>query len=160
MTNSSNKTWNVLEEIRGSLNSIVDRAIAGATESGRELHPGFPPVDIFEDESKYYVLIEAPGMSQSDIKLSFEGNALTVSGEKPSAQINLDIGCHRAERVCGAFSRTVPLPGTVDGTKIVANYNKGLLSVTLPKAAAGKARNIEIEEGPPAVESSKESKRE
>ncbi|UCC75134.1 MAG: Hsp20/alpha crystallin family protein [Gemmatimonadota bacterium] len=104
-----------------------------------------PSVDVSEGEDEITVCVELPGVDPKDIDVSLSGDALTVSGEKREESEERREGYYHVERRFGSFRRTVPLPAPVDEEKIVAEYDKGVLTVRIEKAAAATARRIPIQ---------------
>jgi HSP20 family protein len=90
------------------------------------------------------VKAEVPGMDSKDIQLSLQEQVLTIKGEKRQEKEEKDEHYYRAERSYGAFARAVRLPTPVDGSRVTATFKNGVLSVTLPKAAAAKGTMIPI----------------
>jgi HSP20 family protein len=104
-----------------------------------------PAVDVSEDASAIRIVAEVPGVSPDDVKISHENNVLTIQGTKQqTAQENTD-RVHRYERTYGAFARSFTLPATVDVNGIKANYEHGVLTVTLPKAEKARPRHIQVQ---------------
>jgi len=104
-----------------------------------------PSVDIVETDKDIQVSAELPGMTEKDIEVSLSGNLLTISGEKKEEREEKDKNYHRVERSYGAFRRSMTLPAEVNGEKVVASFNKGVLTITLPKVETGKpAKKITI----------------
>src|SRR6266513_5286845 len=104
-----------------------------------------PPVDIFEEAGAIRIAAEIPGVSPSDIKISLEGNLLTIHGTKQQEAEEKTERVHRYERTYGTFERSFTLPATVDARNIKASYEHGVLTVTLPKAEKAKPRQIEVQ---------------
>ena len=103
-----------------------------------------PALDLHQDKDNFLVKVELPGMKKEDITLSLHDGLLTVSGERRQEKAHDEKGALRNERFFGRFERTVTLPTQVDGTRVNASYEDGILTVTLPKAEAAKPRQIEI----------------
>lgn len=145
----STRTLNSTLDRMLTLNRALDEALsAGWTEN----HVWVPAVDVVETKSAYVLYAELPGVDPSQIDVKFEQNVLTVRGAKRSAFDAAKNGEHRiyaAERVTGNFERSIRLPEFVDGDKIAAEFNNGLLTVTVPKAQAAQPRRIEIKGGAP-----------
>lgn len=104
-----------------------------------------PPVDIFEQADRIAIAAELPGVKPENVKLSVEGNLLTVSGTKEQVAEERTERVHRYERTYGSFERSFTLPATVDAAGIKANYEHGVLTVTLPKVEKAKPRQIAVE---------------
>lgn len=104
-----------------------------------------PPVDIFEEKDAIRIMAEVPGVRPADVKISLEGNVLTVHGQKHQATEDRTERVHRYERTYGEFERTFSLPASVDAHKISASYEHGILTITLPKVEQAKPREIQVE---------------
>jgi HSP20 family protein len=103
-----------------------------------------PTVDIFENKDHLVLEAELPGMKQEDFDLSFENNTLTLKGERKFEKKDDKDNYHRIERAYGSFTRSFTLPQTVTAEGARAEFNNGVLRVTLPKREETKARKIEI----------------
>ena len=103
-----------------------------------------PVVDVIETEKEMKVVCEVPGLTKDDIELTIANNVLTLSGEKRSESEDKGTTWHRIERSYGKFTRSFTLPRDVDAAKIQAQYNNGLLEITLPKAAGAIPHKIQI----------------
>jgi HSP20 family protein len=103
-----------------------------------------PALDVFEKENKLVVKAEIPGMKEEDIDVSVVDNTLTIKGERNAETEVKDEDYYRCERSYGSFFRSVPLPSAVDASKIEANYEDGVLEVTLPKTAAAKRKKVKV----------------
>jgi HSP20 family protein len=103
-----------------------------------------PSVDIYENKDHIVLEAELPGMKQEDFDLSIENNVLTLRGERKFEKTEESDNYHRVERSYGAFTRSFTLPQTVSPEGATAEYNNGVLRVTLPKREETKARRIEV----------------
>lgn len=103
-----------------------------------------PAVDIVERDDEYIVEAELPGLTKDDVKISIEGNILTIKGEKKQEKVKEGRNAHRTERAYGAFMQSFTLPTSVKTDKIEANYRDGILTITLPKAEEAKPKAIEV----------------
>jgi HSP20 family protein len=106
-----------------------------------------PAVDVYEDEHKVTLKIEVPGIEEKDIDVRVENNTLTVAGERKIEKEEKEENYRRVERQYGSFTRTFTLPQTVDTDKVSANYEKGVLNITLPKKAEAKPKQIKVNAG-------------
>ncbi len=104
---------------------------------------GYPPVNLWEDESNIYVECEIPGVKRDQLDLSVVGKKLTISGERTRDE-SKDVERHRTERPDGAFSRVITLPREVNPDAIEARLENGVLAVTLPRSEATRPRKIEV----------------
>ena len=104
----------------------------------------YPTVDIEENEDAYRVSMELPGMEKKDIKISFQDNVLTISGEKKDQKEDKDKNYHYFERRFGQFERSFRIHTDVIEDKIDANFKNGVLTVEMPKAEIVKPKEIEV----------------
>jgi HSP20 family protein len=109
-----------------------------------------PQIDVDEDDHEIRVYAELPGLTESDVEIIVEPNTLTLRGEKKEERRKGEKGWSRfVERSYGAFERTIPLRAGIDESKIQANFERGVLTVCLPKTeqARSQARRIPIQTG-------------
>jgi HSP20 family protein len=135
-----------------SLQDEVNRLFTSAfpTGQGREDMMGgawYPRVDIFENSDNLVLEAELPGMTKNDFELSFENNVLTLKGERKFEKKDEGDNYHRVERAYGEFTRSFTLPPTVTAENAKAEFENGILRVTLQKREETKARKIEISGG-------------
>ena len=132
-----------------TLARAMDESIgANGTQDRRSLW--FPALDVYETEGAYVAELDLPGVHPENVDISFEQGTLTIRGTRAPTVKTPEKGELRvfsAERVSGAFVRSVRLPEYVDGEKIEATYTNGVLTVTIPKAAAARPRKIAIRSG-------------
>jgi len=103
-----------------------------------------PAINVIEKDDKYVVKAELPGVKEEDVEVSVTGDMLTISGEKEEEMEEERRGYYYSESSYGSFSRSITIPSTVDPGKIEANYDKGILEITLPKAAEVKPKKIKV----------------
>jgi len=103
-----------------------------------------PSVDIFENKDQVVLEAELPGMKPEDVNISIENNVLTIQGERKFEKKEEGDNYHRIERRYGSFTRSFTLPPTVDTEKITAEFDNGVLRLTIAKREEAKPRRIEI----------------
>jgi HSP20 family protein len=101
-----------------------------------------PAIDVYQNRDQFTVVAELPGVKKEEIEISFQDNALTISGERKWEEG--DQQAYRSERFFGRFQRTISLPAAVDSEKITATYQDGVLKVVLPKSDEAKPQQIEV----------------
>jgi HSP20 family protein len=106
-----------------------------------------PSVDIYEDKEKLILEAELPGMNRDDFDISVENNVLTLKGERKFEKKTEGDNYHRIERSYGSFTRSFTLPQTVTAEGATADFENGVLRVSLPKREETKAKKIEITGG-------------
>jgi HSP20 family molecular chaperone IbpA len=90
---------------------------------------------------------DIPGVKPEDIRISLEGNVLTIQGTKQEEREENTERVHRYERMYGVFERSFTLPSSVEPKEIKANYDNGVLTIMLPKSERAKPRQIEVKTG-------------
>src|SRR5262249_4775871 len=103
----------------------------------------FPLVNVFTDTDGLVVRAEVPGTKPDQLHLEVEPGRLTISGERKAPETNASL--HRRERAHGTFSRTIQLPRDLDPEQARAEYRHGVLTVRIPKHAAARPRQIEVQ---------------
>lgn len=100
------------------------------------------PIDIYQTDKDVVVKATLPGVDAEDVQISISGDILTIKGEHcEEEEINEGDYIHR-ERRCGTFSRSLPLPVSVNSDKADAVFDKGVLTLTLPKKEEAKPKKI------------------
>jgi HSP20 family protein len=126
--------WTPFNEM-ARLQHDIDRLFGGT--NGEQRVTGFTPaVDVVEDDQKFALYADLPGVKLEDLDIQVEKDVLTIKGER-----KLD---RRGERVAGAFSRAFTLPKHVDVEKIAASLKDGVLTLTLPKRPEAQPRQIKV----------------
>jgi len=92
-----------------------------------------PAANILENPDSFQLEIAAPGMKKDDFKINLENNILTISVEMEDAQKEEGKNYTRKEFYYGSFSRSFTLPKTIEMEKIKADYDDGILKISLPK---------------------------
>ena len=103
-----------------------------------------PSIEVIEKEDKYLIKVDLPGVKEEDISISLAGNTLTIEGEKETESEVEKKGYYYNESSYGSFSRSMTIPSTIDANKIEANCDKGVLEITLPKAAEVQPKKITV----------------
>ena len=144
--------WQTLETLRREIDKVFNE-----TDSRREpvfrtaFLPGraarrYPLINLSADTEALYVEALAPGVEPETLNVSVVGSTLSIAGEK--RRVAGDVkpeAFHRSERATGKFVRHLQLPVEVDEDKVHADYKDGLLTVTLPKTAKAKPKQIAVQ---------------
>jgi HSP20 family protein len=104
----------------------------------------FPLVNVWTSADKAVVTTEVAGMDATDIDISVADEVLTIKGKRQSYEPKNDKTYHRRERWGGQFSKNIVLPFRIENSKVEAKYQKGVLTITLPRAEADKPKKIAI----------------
>jgi HSP20 family protein len=146
---SSITRWDPFRELT-QLQERMDRLFrdnvgySGSREEALEQGSFIPPVDVYEDEHNITLKLEVPGIDQKDLDIRIENNTLTVRGERKLEKEEKQENFHRIERRYGSFVRNFQLPTTLDAEKVNANYDNGVLKITLAKKAEAKPKQIQV----------------
>lgn len=125
--------------VRRSETQDNDQAVAG-----RNVRWGLMAAEVFDDDEKVVVKLEAPGMEPDDFDIQISSDVLVVRGEKKFQREKKKGNYHLMECAYGRFERAIPLPAEVDDTKSKASYEHGLLKITLPKTGQKKRHRISV----------------
>lgn len=102
------------------------------------------PADVIETKDNIVVKLSAPGVKPEDIDIAVVGDTLTIKGEMKSEEQFEEGSYLRKERRFGAFQRTFSLPTSVAADKAKAEFEHGVLTLTLPKADEAKPKSIKV----------------
>jgi HSP20 family protein len=116
----------------------------GLRRRGEEPGEWFPSLDVSETKNNIVIKTEVPGLDPKDIDISLNEGVLTIKGEKKQEKEEKEENYYLIERSFGSFSRSIRLPGDVQGDKISASCKNGVLKVTLPKSEEAKKKEIKI----------------
>jgi HSP20 family protein len=134
-----------LVSIQDELNRLFGRTFTGS-EPMRPTATGawMPSMDVYETEDEIVAKLELPGIEPGDVDVSVEDSTLTVSGKREFSNEIKEENYHRVERRYGSFARSITLPRTADTEQVRAAFDKGVLTVEVPKVEKAKPRKIEI----------------
>ncbi len=104
-----------------------------------------PALDVREADDRYEVTVDLPGLEPKDVNVTFEDGMLTISGKRQFESEDKGDTWHRLERGFGTFARSIRLPQTADTGKIEAAFDKGVLTVTVPKTEQAKPKTIKVQ---------------
>jgi len=144
---------NPIIPFRRRTNSLIDDFFVNfdlAPLAGIEYICTFTPrIDMSEDEKEIVIKAEMPGVDRASIQLYVTSNKLTIKGEKTGDDNQNERDAYCLERSYGKFARTISLPAQVNMENVSASYDKGVLTVRLPKLMQEKAyrRKIPIKGG-------------
>ena len=147
------RTMNRLDQpFRGSstlqeqINHLFGNGLAHGTEESN-LTPWAPAVDIYETENELVVKADLPDVNPQNLDIRVENNVLTIRGERKfESKVNED-NYLRIERAYGSFSRSFSLANSVKTEAIRADYQNGVLTLSLPKREEAKPKQIKVNVG-------------
>ena len=150
------RTMNRWEPSRGAttLQEQLNRVFGDMLErAGNEsnLTPWAPAVDIFETEHELVVKADLPDVNPQDLDIGVENNILTIRGERKFENKVNEENYLRVERAYGSFSRSFSLANSVKSDAIKADYQNGVLTLSIPKREEAKPKQIKVNVGRPAL---------
>ncbi|HTM86981.1 MAG TPA: Hsp20/alpha crystallin family protein [Terriglobales bacterium] len=141
-----------LSTIQDRMNRLFQDAYSPTREEGLSTATFAPPADVYEDENHVTLKLELPGIDEKDLDIRVENNTLIIKGERTFEKEEKEENFRRLERQYGTFVRSFALPSTVDTDNINANYDRGVLSISMPKRAEAKPKQIQVGIGRRAIE--------
>jgi HSP20 family protein len=141
--------WDPVRELlslQERMNRLIDQTLSRSHSEGDLSASGTwsPAVDLYESDKSLILKAELPEVEQSDIELSIDDDRVTLRGQRRLKEELSEKQFLRMERAYGPFNRTFELPTSVDAEKVKAEFKRGVLTVTLPKRASEKSRQIPI----------------
>lgn len=106
-----------------------------------------PAMDLMEADDHFVLRADLPGLSEQDVAIEVQDGTLTISGEREAEHERQEQGWFRIERSFGRFSRSLALPEGVDPDGVTAEFDRGVLTVRIPKPEERKPRRIAIKAG-------------
>ena len=103
-----------------------------------------PAIDVREEENRYLIRADVPGVEVDDLDVSMDQGVLTLQGKRDTRAAGQNDGLRRSERVSGRFYRRFNLPESAVSTDISADYRQGVLEISIPKQAEAQPQRIEI----------------
>ncbi|MGZ8190429.1 MAG: Hsp20/alpha crystallin family protein [Methylococcaceae bacterium] len=133
--------WSLLNQLQNELTRSQDDKTSEGSIATTEW---VPTVDIKEDDDKFVICADIPGVKPENIEVSMEAGILTVKGVKESETKTEKEGYKRVERTFGSFYRRFSLPDSADGEAINAKCKYGVLEIVIPKREGVKPKRINI----------------
>jgi HSP20 family protein len=106
-----------------------------------------PPMDLMEAEDHYVLRADLPGLAEEDVAIEVQDGTLTISGERSAEHEREQGGWFRVERSFGRFSRTMTLPLGIAPDAVTAEFDRGVLTVRIPKPEERKPHRVAIHRG-------------
>lgn len=138
------KPFREMEPFHREMDRFFNRFFSEFLPSRFEEEGWLPRLDMSETKDSLVIEAELPGMDSKDIEVNLTGDVLTIKGEKKSERKEDGKHYHCTERHSGSFQRAFRLPVSVQGDKVDAGFEKGILTITLPKTEDAKEKEIKI----------------
>jgi HSP20 family protein len=136
--------WEPMREMM-TLREAMDRLFDDAfTRPVGATGLGMPAIDLYQTDNEVVVKASLPGMKADEVQISVTGDVLTLKGEFRQENENKNATYHIREQRYGSFERSVMLPTEVQADKAKAEFENGILSVSLPKAEQVRPKTITV----------------
>jgi HSP20 family protein len=142
-------TTTLQDQVNRLFNDVLDR-----TSGESNLTAWAPSVDIYETEHELVVKADLPEVDTKDLDIRVENNILTIRGERKFEKKVNEENYLRVERSYGSFARSFTLANTVNSEAIKADYQNGVLTLSIPKREEAKPKQIKVNVGTPAMAAS------
>ena len=140
MTIMQYHSWARPQRVESDIRQVFNRFLADGEQAGEWT----PRVDIREEQQRFVILADIPGVDPKDIEISTDKGMLSIKGARASEAKEENGKLTRVERTSGTFLRTFSLPDSVDAESISAVGKHGVLEVSIPKKPQAAPRKIEV----------------
>lgn len=130
--------------LRDAMDRLLQESFVRPAGSLFSAGRGSLPLDLSENEDSYTICATMPGVNPDDVQVNIHGNTLTIRGQSRSEENQERQNYIMRERRATSFHRSVTLPGPVNADQAEANYEHGVLTLTLPKAEAARPKQIKV----------------
>ena len=140
--------WNLLNRLQGDIDPLFARRPGVRRSPPRQPAPAgdwVPAVDIREEDTRYVIHADIPGVDPTAIEISMEHGVLTIQGERRRENGTQRQSVRRTERVSGSFVRRFSLPANADAEAISATSRHGVLEIVIPKQHRLHPKRIQVE---------------
>ena len=138
--------WDPFQEmitLRNAVDRLLDNTVNPLSTTQQPATWGLA-LDVIEKEDEFMVKASVPGIKPEDLEITFTDNVLTIKGQTEAEEEVKESTYHLRERRFGSFARSISLSSHINAEKIQANYDSGVLTLTLPKAEEVKPKRIAI----------------
>lgn len=138
--------WEPLREVdtlQREMNRLFEDFLPTASRHNGELAFA-PAVELHETPDVVTLKLEAPGLEAKDLDIQVTAESVMISGERKSETKSEEKGVIRSEFRYGKFQRVIPMPAPIDNQKVKADYNHGVLTLTLPKLEDEKSKVVKV----------------
>lgn len=141
------RPFHMVDQLQGEIDRLFHpRAHGGAATPDAEVRrPDWSPsVDIREEETRFTISADLPGIDPAEVSVTLEKGVLTIAGKRELSERSEEQGYRRTERAAGEFARRFNLPESADPEGVEASYRNGVLEVTIAKRSEEQPRRIEV----------------
>ena len=135
-----------IDSLQREMNRLFDDIFAPSPTRNR-ISAFTPAAELTEKGETYHLKLELPGIRKEDLDIEVTSETVSVRGDRKSATETEETGVTRSEFHYGSFHRVISLPGRIDHQSVVADYQDGILDLTLPKAEEEKHKIVKVNLG-------------
>ena len=140
-----NNPWGLMDRLHRDVDRLGSaRFLGDRDDEGAELGNWVPAVDIKEEETRFLIRADVPGVAPENLEITMEGGIVSIQGRRETRTESEQDGWRRTERISGSFYRRFSLPDTADAEAIKAEYKNGVLEIEVPKQAKSLPRRIKV----------------
>ena len=141
--------WTTPNRFQDEMKQVFDRFFSNdeGDQSNVVTSQWTPRVDIKEEDKRFVILADVPGVDPKDIEVHMDKGILSIKGERKSEFVQNDPHYSRIERRHGVFHRRFALPDTADAERITADGRNGVLEICIPKRPETTPRRIQVGTG-------------
>ena len=138
--------WGAMRQLQNEMNRAIGQNLTDTDDASNVVTSSWTPaVDVKEEDERFKICADVPGVDPEDIDVTMENGVLTIKGERKfETRENGDNGYRRVERAYGTFYRRFSLPDSADAENISAKGKNGVLEVVIPKKAAIQPKRITV----------------
>lgn len=136
--------WQEMNSLQRQLNRLFDDALAPERSNDFGNWPNFPSAEITEKDDAFDLRLEVPGIEAKDLDIQVMADRVAIAGERKSQTESEENGNTRSEFRYGKFQRVIPLPARIQNAEVTANYQDGILHLTLPKSEDEKNKVVKV----------------
>ncbi len=137
--------WSLVDRVHRDADRFFPaRLLAAHEDETSEVGNWRPAVDIKEEENRFLIRADVPGVAAADLEITMDDGALSIHGRRDTTTEAEREGWHRTERLSGRFYRRFSLPETADAASIEADYKDGVLEISIPKQEKDLPRRIQV----------------
>jgi HSP20 family protein len=139
--------WDPFREavsLRDAMNSLLQESFVRPGSANAQSGSFALPLDVAENDNEFVVKASLPGVKPENVQITIQGDSLSIRADATTEEEQKGDRWHLRERRSGTFQRSLSLGTPVDSEKAHADYEHGVLTLTLPKAEASKPRQIKI----------------
>lgn len=136
--------WRLMGRLHREIDQLFGDAFATETD-GNKVVAWTPSVDVHEEQDRYTVRADLPGVTPKDIEVTAADGVLTIRGSRQIEKRDNQKGYERLERLSGDFLRRFSLPENARADDIKAKHSNGVLEVVIPKTPVVEPRRVSVE---------------